>query len=159
MEPPAYFHIRRKDNHNCVKPYCLNDADFDPDIYERVEGPMPDGSYFECPPMRYIRRKDKPTVVKAFGHVPAQGLGTFNTDIYELVEGELPEQYELEPSLSIRMGRAFDTLSPAARIQYMKNQLGLMSAFEDPELFDAYLDSLNLTQEEKAHVKKELDLD
>lgn len=46
--------------------------------------------------MRYIRRKDDPLKIKAYGYVGLGGLGTFDPTTYEEVEGELPEGWSDE---------------------------------------------------------------
>lgn len=46
--------------------------------------------------MRYIRRKDNPLFIKAFGFVNRGGLGDFDDTIYEEIEGHLPDGFQIE---------------------------------------------------------------
>lgn len=49
--------------------------------------------------MRFIRSKQNPLIIKAFGCVGPGGLGEFDPQKYEEVEGALPEGYQIEVPL------------------------------------------------------------
>lgn len=50
--------------------------------------------------MLYIRRKDSPLIIKAFGQVSPGGLGTFDPLVYEEISGDLPKDWQQEVVIS-----------------------------------------------------------
>ena len=84
--------------------------------------------------MRYIRRKDDPTVVKASGYVPPGGLGEFDEAVYEEIEGRPPEGYTTEPpekSLPERLNEKFKTLPVDVRATFYTLKAAVKIALDE----------------------------
>lgn len=98
--------------------------------------------------MRYIRRKDNPAKVVAFGFVAPGGLGSFDPDVFEEVEGELPGNFEQEapPSLTSSLNKAFMALPVEVRAQFYMVKAAVKAALEsdDTEAAKQIITELNV---------------
>lgn len=105
--------------------------------------------------MLYIRRKDNPLVVKAWGDAGLGGLGEFDTALYEeVLADELPEGWMLEEQekpLDIRLQNAYKALPIASRIEaaiFVKNAQ-IMIQLEDIPGAQTYLQEAELDSQIK----------
>jgi hypothetical protein len=84
--------------------------------------------------MRYIRKKNDILKIKAFGMVPAGGLGSFDTATYEEVEGELPANWQLEipqitgDDLLLQLRSVFRSLSVTQQYNFRQTMSEVVTA-------------------------------
>lgn len=87
--------------------------------------------------MRYIRQKDNPLFIKAYGFVDPGGLGQFDTELFEEAAGELPEGWQpalAQPTLAQKLDTVFMGLPTEIRAQFYLQKAAVKMALDSNDV-------------------------